>query len=407
MHVVIPMYAADADGAVYSIARRHVEYLVKCGDRVTLISDRCPKDLQDVNCIHVEPLNSRFSRYLDFKLVRFISKIPFNKCRTLLAVKGFLPQLFFSFKAGRLVQQILLHENIDCLLCEQVFVTPGLRRVQAKYRIPIVFVEHGPDVFASPWEFLGIPFTIYYRYATKVTCRVVDHIIAVSKGMACCAISHGLNQSKVSVVHNSIDINEIGGNRSNQISLKRKAKHELLFVGSLESRKGVITLLEALTLLRKKPVYCRFVGDGPLANTLSKEADRLGISHHCEFVGSQPRANLGAYYKRADCFILPSISEGLPVVILEALASGLPVVASHVGGIPDAVQHGKTGFLVPPCDAMALANAIVRVCEDVDLRKSMSKKAKKKAEFFAWPCLLKSFREILSKVVHQRFQSNL
>jgi len=393
------MYAAGANGAVYSIARRHAEYLAEYGDKVTLISDLCPKYLEGVNCIHVDSLNSRASRRLDFELVRFIRNIPSSKWRTLLASKGLIPQLLFPFKAAQCVQQILLSEKIDCLLCEQVIVPLGLRRVQEIYSIPIVFVEHGPDVFASPWVFLGIPLTIYYRFATKVIYKTVNHIIAVSKGMARCVESHGANKDKISVVHNGIDINEIGGNRSDQTPLQRKGKHELLFVGSLEVRKGVLTLLETLSLLRSKSVYCHIVGDGPLANELRLKADRLDISHISEFVGNQHRKNIGAYYSLADCLILPSLNEGHPVVLLEALASGLPVVGSNVTGISETIEHGKTGFLVPPRDAQALARAILRICEDEELRRSMSQEAKKAAKRFAWPHLLKSFRDTLVEVV--------
>jgi glycosyltransferase involved in cell wall biosynthesis len=405
MHVAIVMYAVDADGAVYDIARRHALYLAEQGDRVTLISDRCPSELKGVNCENVNILKSLVFLRLDFELVRFTRNISSTKWRTLLASKNLIPQLLFPFKAAQCVEQILLHEKIDCLLCEQVIVPLGFRRIQKKYGIPVVFVEHGPDVFASPWVFLGIPFTIYYRFATKLIYKTVNHIIAVSEGMARCVESHGAIKDKISVVHNGIDICELGREDLSQTTLDRKGMYELLFVGRLESNKGVQVLLDALTLLQTTSIHCRFIGDGPLRTKLPLLAQSKGIYHMCEFLGHLPRNNLGLYYRAADCAVFPSFTEGFPLVVLEAMVYGLPVVGTNIVGLSESIEHGKTGFLVPPRDPQALARAILRICEDEELRRSMSQEAKKAAERFSWPHLLKSFRDTLVDVVrtHSKF----
>lgn len=152
---------------------------------------------------------------------------------------------------------------------------------------------------------------------------------------------------------------------------ERAGPVRLLFVGRLVERKGVHILIRALARVRERvEATLTVVGEGPEAAPLEAEARRVGVDPFVHFAGRVDEEALGEAYRTSDLFILPAVvdgkgdTEGLGVVLLEALEFGLPLIASDAGGIPDIVRHGETGLLVPPGDAGALADAIVRAIDD-------------------------------------------
>jgi len=134
-------------------------------------------------------------------------------------------------------------------------------------------------------------------------------------------------------------------------------------MGRLTEQKGFADLLDALARLAVRGDWrCVLAGDGPLRGALEAQRERLGLGDRCRFVGM--RADVGDFFAALDGFVVPSIYEGMPYVVLEAMIVGLPLVATAVGGIPEVVEDGVTGLLVPPRDPAALADAIARLLED-------------------------------------------
>ena len=157
-------------------------------------------------------------------------------------------------------------------------------------------------------------------------------------------------------------------------SARRDGPRTVLFVGRLVERKGVAHLIEALTRLRSpSPVRLVIVGDGAERPRLEALAQRLGVTDRVVFRGKISDVELQRAYQAADVFVLPSTldargdTEGLGVVLLEAMNYAVPVIASRVGGITDIVADGESGILVPPGDTVALAAAIDRMLADPDL----------------------------------------
>ena len=151
----------------------------------------------------------------------------------------------------------------------------------------------------------------------------------------------------------------------------RARPFRLLFVGRLVERKGVDVLVRALGVLgERRAVTLTVIGEGPRAADIRATARRLGLDDRVTLAGRVDDAALRRAYLHADAFVLPAVvdekgdTEGLGVVLLEALRFGLPVIASRTGGIPDIVRDGETGWLVPPGDAAALAAAIETVAAD-------------------------------------------
>lgn len=140
----------------------------------------------------------------------------------------------------------------------------------------------------------------------------------------------------------------------------------MLYVGRLEKAKGLIELCEAFERIqqspeRRGPVHLVLVGEGPLRPEIAAVAERYHATGKGQIIlaGGKPLADVARYLGAADLLTLPSYSEGTPNVVLEALASGRPVVATRVGGIPDVIADRKTGILVPPKDAEALAQGLL------------------------------------------------
>ncbi len=153
----------------------------------------------------------------------------------------------------------------------------------------------------------------------------------------------------------------------------------VLFVGRLRTRKAAAVLLEAFAvLLRDWPqAQLIFAGNGELREALEAHAGTLGIASSTRFLGAVPRAEMDQWYRIADVFCLPSIYEGFPVTILEAMAAGLPIVSTTVSGIPEAIDDGVSGYLVEPESATALAAALARLAADRELTRSMGRNARR------------------------------
>lgn len=143
----------------------------------------------------------------------------------------------------------------------------------------------------------------------------------------------------------------------------------LLFVGRLRLRKGVEVLLEALAELRGQGVVAppvRIAGEGEHRTALERRTGELGLTDRVEFLGRGSAETVRALLATSCALVVPSIYEGMPLVVLEAMAAGLPVIASRVSGIPEVVIDGETGRLVPPEDPSALAAALAELIADSD-----------------------------------------
>jgi glycogen(starch) synthase len=164
-------------------------------------------------------------------------------------------------------------------------------------------------------------------------------------------------------------------------------KPHVLFVGRLAPQKGVGTLVAAAGLLEDPSAQVLLVGDGPERKALERESKRIGYADRVHFMGFVAHERLPAVLAHADLLVLPSIYEELGTVLLEAMQAGLPIVASKTGGIPDVIEDGVNGLLVPPGNPGALARAIDRLLADRDLARRLSEEARQRAKDYDWEVL--------------------
>ncbi len=178
----------------------------------------------------------------------------------------------------------------------------------------------------------------------------------------------------------------------------------VLYAGRMRTRKAVAVLLEAFAgLLPSHPrASLVLAGDGEHRAALERRARSLGLVRAVRFLGAIPREQMGRWYRAADVFCLPSIYEGFPVAILEAMAAGLPVVSTTVSGIPEAVEDGVTGLLVEPEDAAGLTRALERLAADAELCRTMGRAARRQVrERFSIDTVCAAYLELWQRLLSQ------
>lgn len=203
--------------------------------------------------------------------------------------------------------------------------------------------------------------------------------LAISEAVRQVLIDSGVSTQRVQTIHSGIDLSRFD-DIPEAPALFPADTRIVGTVGHLAGHKGHRYLLEAVPyLLQAEPrVGVVIVGDGDLRATLQAQAASLGIAEQVCFTGF--RHDVLALMRQFEVFVFPSYLEGLGTATLDAMALGKPVVATHAGGIPEVVQDGVTGFLVPPRDPAALARATLQLLRDPDLGKAFGEAGRKRVE---------------------------
>jgi glycosyltransferase involved in cell wall biosynthesis len=246
-----------------------------------------------------------------------------------------------------------------------------LGRVAARLaRVPVcVFTAHG-------WAFsaAGSRTASLYRRADRLMKPLATSIICVCDADRVAGLAAGTcSEGRTVVIHNAVDVGP-----APERDTRREGPLEVVGVGRLAEQKDFATLISALALLPPGTARLRVLGEGPLRSELEAQIAATGLADAVDLVGevSDVRAQLA----RAEVFALTSRWEGLPISILEAMAAGLPVVASAIDGVPEAVVDGETGLLTKPGAAQQVADALLRLASDPDLRERLGQAGRRRAE---------------------------
>jgi glycosyltransferase involved in cell wall biosynthesis len=213
--------------------------------------------------------------------------------------------------------------------------------------------------------------------------RAVDGVVAISDGVADSLATAGVDRQRVTVIHSGVDCDRFRPPTAQERADARAAlgisEGEILIsaVGALEQRKGHRYLIEAIGALAASAslkLKCFIVGQGSVHKVLQGEIAVIRSLDHIKLLGrvDDVRELLWA----SDIFVMPSLKEGLGVAALEAMASGLPVIASDVGGLREVAEDGRTGIIVPPANSKQIASAIQRLAESEELRTQMGAAAR-------------------------------
>ena len=330
-------------------------------------------------------------------LMRYLARLPGFECSVIL------------FNEGRLAEELRKLPVSLTVISEQTFSPMGiayrLAKALRKIRPDVVHTHKYKDSFIGTLvaRSLGIPYVVrivhglpepfmglrnakmvaYTAADRLMTGWLVDRVVAVSSDIERVLIGlYGSN--RVSCIHNGIDLAAVRVTTSRE-ALRRKWQIPedavvIGTVGRLVPVKGHAILLDATRILQASigNVALVLVGDGPLRKDLEANAKRLGLEKSVIFAGQQDQSY--DFMNMMDVFVLPSLHEGIPMVVLEALALQRPVVATRVGGIPEVIEHGQTGFLAEPSDASSLARLLQRLVEDLPMAVSIGKAGRTRVE---------------------------
>jgi glycosyltransferase involved in cell wall biosynthesis len=367
--------------ATDTFIQREVEALRKQGVEVYTFSVRRPGDEQIVGPEQETERQNTFyilSPDLLFLLFAHITLILSSPTRYLRALRlawstrqpglrGLIYQLIYFTEAGTLARKVSVL-NIQHLHNHLATSSGTVAMIASELGdFTFSFTLHGPYIFFEP-----------YRWALEEKIKRALFVCCISyfcrsQAMVFAPLS---KWEKMHIIHCGVDP-DLFSLVSHQASTKR-----LLYIGRLASVKGLPILIESLGLLKElhPTVTLTIVGDGPDRFELEQLTEKFNLKESVRFVGYQSQSSVRQFIQQTDVFVLPSFAEGVPVVLMEAMAAGLPVVTTRIAGISELVEDGISGYLVPPGDAASLAKSISLLLDDHELRKLMGKAGRAKVQ---------------------------
>ena len=305
---------------------------------------------------HVRALTRSPRRYLNGLRLALRTKRP--------GFRGGLYQFFYFAEAVVLAEEARrrrvdhLHNHLGDSSCTVAMLASEVSA------IPFSFTLHGPGIFFEPYTW-----RLDEKISRAAFCACISHFCRSQA-----AIFAPASTEKLHIVHCGVEPHRL-------VQVQHSGSgSKLLFVGRIATVKGIEVLLDAIGSLRTAhpDLHLTVVGDGPERPRLEKEAAERGLSEAVAFVGAKSQAEVAELLAVHDVFVLPSFAEGVPVVLMEAMGSGLPVVATHVGGMTELIDDEVNGFLVRPFDADQLATRIGELVADPQLRQRLGDAGREK-----------------------------
>lgn len=285
----------------------------------------------------------------------------------------------FDWACVRRLARRLQASNVSVVHAHQYtpFAYVAATRLFGK-RPQVLFTEHGrfyPDLTSAK-----------RRWFNRVITSRRDRLVAVGDAVRQALIQNeGLPGERIEIIYNGVRTSPVNLTAVERSALRRELgagddEFIVIQVARLDSIKDHCTALNAISLAtgQQPAVRLALVGDGPEKAHIEQLIAKLGLQQRVRMLGQ--RRDVPELLAAADAFLLSSLSEGIPVTIIEAMAAGLPVASTKVGGVPEVIDDEVTGLLAPPGDAPKLAAAIVRLASDVALRTKLAANGKVRAE---------------------------
>jgi glycosyltransferase involved in cell wall biosynthesis len=281
-------------------------------------------------------------------------------------------------------------------------ISPGMADFIGKKNARIIMTWHNDPTVSDNLLYKTLVF-LYRKFVFPKVVRKLDRIILPSEYLKHHSKFIAMVPSeKISIIPNAVDLEKFSPGNKNKEEHKKEvniSSHFLiLFVASMDKQhtyKGIEILLDAIAQVRDLDVSFVLIGDGSLKQKYVELANSLGISNKITFTGKIDDNTLIKYYRASDVFVLPSLStEVMPIVIIEAMACGTPVIATSIHGPMEMIHEGYTGHVVNPRDSADLAYAIRQILSDDSKLKEMQKNARSNAmEKYSWNNVLRQYFE--------------
>lgn len=274
--------------------------------------------------------------------------------------------------------------------------------IHAWFGIPCGFIAmflHKPFLVAlrgSDVPFYNPRFRVADRYFFKYLSRVIwkksSSVVANSEGLKTLAKETSPKQ-KIAVIYNGVDTNEFL-----PVNRKKTGKTlRIILVSRLIKRKGINYLLDALSQIKQENFHLMVIGDGNQREHLEKMAKEAGLVNKVSFLGLVSHKSISQYYSQSDLFILPSLNEGMSNTVLEAMASGLPIITTNVGGSKELIKDN--GFVVNPRSSEEILDAIKKYLADPSLLIKHGKESRRIAERMSWENVAKNYKSLYNSLL--------
>lgn len=281
--------------------------------------------------------------------------------------------------------KMVWHFCTGCFLASRLRAA-GTRHLHAHFaHVPTAIAMHGAGLAGISYSFTAHANDIFERpTALKEKVARSGFVACISDYNRRFLTERGCDPTKMVIVRCALDVTEYRFRERNI----EKERPMLYSVGRLVEKKGISVLIEALRVLKERgrAFSCRVVGDGPLLDTLRRHVTECGLDDDIEMMGGQPQETVKALFEDADVFVLPCVvaasgdRDGIPVVLMEAMALGVPVVSTTVSGIPELIQNEHNGLLVAPGDVEGLAHALDRLLGNPSEARALAREARRTIE---------------------------
>jgi len=265
------------------------------------------------------------------------------------------------------------------------------------FNIPLITTLHLGKAEGGS-KLLNMLVCIYEVTVGRFIVRQSDHIITVSQAVAEHTLRTNHRIDHLTVIPNGVDTETFSAGPG-----KNPESQVILFVARMVPNKGPETMIRAATLVLKKHPHAKFmmVGDGPLRIRLQEHSEKSGMGQSVQFTGL--RYDVPELMRQADIFVRPSTLEGMPLTVLEAMASNLPVIATPVGGTPELIKDGINGYLIPVDDHIALANSIIKLLDDPVSGVQMGQKGREMVEInYTWEAMTEKTEQVYIEEVRRK-----
>lgn len=305
-----------------------------------------------------------------------------------------------NVKAYRMLRKIVEKEQFDLIYCHTPVgaMLARLAGISARKKgTKVIYMAHGFHFYN------GAPllnWMIYYP-AEKFLSRFTDGLITINQEDYRRAQKFHAGKT-ILIPGVGIDLDKFQKKEPTRQEIRNKLgiperKIILMSVGELTKRKNHMAVIEALACLKEYDILYVVCGDGPMKARLRARAEELGVRERVKLLGF--RKDIAELHKMADIFVFPSLQEGLPVALMEAMASGLPIVASRIRGNEDLIQNNRGGYLVKAQDSKQLAEAISKMIKNPEQRDKMEKRNLEIIKHYGQNAVLQKMKEFFDEIV--------
>ena len=305
-----------------------------------------------------------------------------------------------NVKAYRMLRKIVEKEQFDLIYCHTPVgaMLARLAGISARKKgTKVIYMAHGFHFYS------GAPFLnwILYYPVEKFLSRFTDGLITINQEDHRRAQKFHAGKT-ILIPGVGIDLDKFQKKEPTRQEIRNKLgiperKIILMSVGELTKRKNHMAVIEALACLEEYDILYVVCGDGPMKARLRARAEELGVRERVKLLGF--RKDIAELHKMADIFVFPSLQEGLPVALMEAMASGLPIVASRIRGNEDLIQNNRGGYLVKAQDSKQLAEAISKMIKNPEQRDKMEKRNLEIIKHYGQDAVLQKMKEFFDEIV--------